>query len=149
MSPSKKLALAQRTPFFLAFFTHGDRITALNTVSLQIISLTFHVSLRFFLQILMPCSTGTARQNKFVWTYVIELSKLYRMVLELWESVQGKQFVPPFSRPAFIAAYKMGAAKRLPRSSWMSPGYRFEINKRPKSCSTSWSLFGIVKVKCS
>ena len=54
---------------------------------------------RNFYKYLAPCtgSTGTARQNKFVTTNVIELSKLYRMVLDMWESVQAKQFVSPFS----------------------------------------------------
>ena len=39
-----------------------------------------------------------ARQNNFVLTYAVELSMLYRMALESWESVGAKEFVPLFPR---------------------------------------------------
>ena len=44
-------------------------------------------------------SSGTAPQKNFIITYyIVELSKLYRMVSESWESVQAKRFVPLFLR---------------------------------------------------
>ena len=54
----------------------------------------------------MSSSAGTARQNKFVLIYIVELSKPYRMVFESWESVQAKQIVPLFTRVYFSACAK-------------------------------------------
>ena len=39
-----------------------------------------------------------ARQKNFILTYAVELSMLYRMALESWESVGAKGFVPFFPR---------------------------------------------------
>ena len=74
-------------------------------------------------QILMSCSTGTAGQNKFIPTYVVELSKPYRLVLESWESVQALYFIPLYRETYLSAACRTHAAKWLPRSSWTSPSY--------------------------
>ena len=70
---------------------------------------------------LMSSSAGTARQNKFVLIYIVELSKPYRMVFVNHGSVQAKQIVPLFTRVYFFGVC---AAKQLPRSSWTSPGYK-------------------------
>ena len=93
-----------------------------------------HVVLRFF-RSLMSSSTRTARQNKFVLIYIVELSKPYRMVFETWESVQAKQIVPLFTRVYFFRVCKTLAAKQLPRSSWTSPDYKSNTTEQQKSSS--------------
>ena len=72
----------------------------------------------------MSCSAGTARQNKFVIIYIVELSKPCRMVFESWESVQAEQIVPLFTRVYFFRVCETHAAKQLPQSSWTSPCYK-------------------------
>ena len=62
--------------------------------------------------------SGTARWKDFILTYSVGLSKLYRIVLESWESVQAKRFVPLFSRGTifthvWIACRHRGAQGRL------------------------------------
>ena len=93
-----------------------------------------HVVLRFF-RSLMSSSAGTARQNKFVLIYIVELSKPYRIVFESWESVQAKQIVPLFTRVYFFRVCETHAAKQLPRSSWTSPGYKSNTTEQQKSSS--------------
>ena len=97
----------------------------------------------------MSSSAGTARQNKFVLIYIVELSKPYRMVFESWESVQAKQIVPLFTRVYFFHVCETHAAKQLPRSSWTSPGYKSNTTEQQKSSSFCWSLLGIVEMKCT
>ena len=50
----------------------------------------------------MLCCTRAARQKRFVPTNIVELSMLYRMVLESLESVQEKPFLPLF-RKVFLS----------------------------------------------
>ena len=61
-------------------------------------------------------STEMAPQKNFFQTYVVELSKLYRMMPESWRSAWALHFVPLFSRGVFRDARKTGAALWLPRS---------------------------------
>ena len=76
-----------------------------------------------------------AQQNRFVITYIVELSKPYRMVLESWESVQAKQIVPLFMGVYFFRVYETHAAKQLPQNSWTSPGYKSKTTGQQKSSS--------------
>ena len=91
--------------------------------------------------------TSRVRQKNFISTNVIELSKHYRMVLESWKSIPAKQNVPLFLPGGFLAAWKIGAAFRLPWSSWTSSGYKTRTRRKEKSRSTVWSLFGVAEVK--
>ena len=133
------------TAFFLALRNHGRAAEnhlvnshGENTCGIAV----FH-------RILTLRSIGMDRQNKFIITYIVELSKPYRMVLESWKSVQAHYFVPLFRKVCFLAAFGMHADNRLPRSSWTSLGYKTSISREQKSWSTRWSLFGAVELKCN
>ena len=93
-------------------------------------------------------SIGMDRQNNFITTYIVELSKPNRMVLESWKSVQAHYFVPLYREVCFLAAFGMHADNRLPRSSWTSLGNKRSISRQQKSWSTRRSLFGAVELKC-
>ena len=58
--------------------------------------------------------------EKCYYNYSVGPSKLYRKVLESWESVQAKRFVPLFSRGTIFTHVWIACKTRLPRSSWMS-----------------------------
>ena len=126
MCSSFELSLVQQTQL--------DRMARKTIRTLEQISNKSPRGVAFF-KSLMSSSAGTARQNKFVLIYIVELSKPYRMVFESWESVQAKQIVPLFTRVYFFRVCETHAAKQLPRSSWTSPGYKSNITEQQKSSS--------------
>ena len=99
-------------------------------INLDQLAIKKHLVFAVSYPILMLRSTGTARQNKFVLPYVVELFKLYGMVLESLESFQANQFVPLFCEACFSGAIGTHAAKQLPRSSWVCPGYKTSTNRQ-------------------
>ena len=69
---------------------------------------------------------GTAQQKNLIPTYIVELSKLYRLVPESWKSVQANQFVPLFSRGVFFSA----SEKRMPLNGYRGArGHLWVINQ--------------------
>ena len=76
----------------------------------------FHAVCTISFQNLKPGSSGTARWKNFILAHSVELFKLYRIVLESWESVQAKDFVPLFQRGTIFKRVRM--ACRNARSSF-------------------------------
>ena len=58
-----------------------------------------------------------ARWKNFIFTNSVKLSKLYSMVLELWESVQAKHFVPLFFARYYFDALVDSMQKRSYRGA--------------------------------
>ena len=49
--------------------------------------------------------------------HIVEQHNSYRMLVELWESVQANLNVPLFAQSTFVSTCRWPAQKRLPRSS--------------------------------